>query len=534
MLADRIEYIAHQLTLSTGRTRVIYTLGLGALAALAQAPFHFFPAMIIAFTGFVWVLDGAVSEQANRSNMRTAFGLGWWFGFGYFLVGLYWVGNAFLVEAQEFGILMPFGVAGLCAGLALFWGFGAAFARFFWTSHGTRVIALAVGFALVEYLRGHVLTGFPWNALGYGLAFTDIINQGFSIIGLWGYTFLAVFIAAIPALCIDDSYIGLRRTLYTCAVLCVAGLAGFGIFRLYGGEARPAQEAAGITVRIVQPNIDQGLIQRGSADDRMVQFQTLMDLSTGTGQPQSAAPSLILWPETAYPYLWESQPDKLGQIQAMLQGSSTLITGVHRVESGGPTGRMVYNSLYGLDSKGRIATVYDKVHLVPFGEYLPFQAMLESIGLEQITRQHGGFAAGKTRAPLHIPGLPSFLPLICYEIIFPSQLQLGDERPQFLLNITNDGWFGHSSGPYQHLHQARMRAIEEGLPILRAANTGISAIIDSHGKSVQFLPLGKRGSIEGNLPQVIESTLYSQFRDIPFLVVILCSILMITISKKYK
>ncbi len=536
MLLSRIDTIAQYLILSFGWGRLALACLLGAIAALAQAPFHLFPAMIVAFSGLVWILDGAVSDQIGRSNTKTAFGIGWAFGLGYFLAGLYWIGYAFLVEAQDFAILMPFAVLGLCGGLAIFFGAATVCARWFWSSSGTRIISLALFFTAFEWLRGNILTGFPWNALGYGLAFNDTFSQGTSLIGIWGYTFVALLLATIPAIVLDRHYKAFNWVLYCTAIALVAALTLYGYARLNTSltEAETSTQHIRPTVRIVQPNIDQKTIQRGNTNDKALQFQALMALSLANPTPNAAPPALIVWPETAYPYLWEHHPELLADIKTMQQNTSVLVTGVHRKEQGGAAGVKYYNSLYALDPQGRIHSVYDKIHLVPFGEYLPFQDVLESLGIEQLTRLLGGFSVGKQREPLSIAGLPSFTPLICYEAIFPDEILAGQKRPDYLLHITNDGWFGASTGPHQHLHQTKIRAIEHGLPIIRAANTGISAIIDPYGRTIASLALNRHGVVEGTIPNPIDAPPYTQLDELLFYAAMLLGLVIALIGKRYK
>ena len=230
----------------------------------------------------------------------------------------------------------------------------------------------------------------------------------------------------------------------------------------------------------------------------MSHYLELSDRSTG---PQSAGvrdATHLIWPESAFPFLLTREPDALAQIAALLPEGTVLITGAVRAPEL-PPGQKVeraYNSIYVIDHDGSILSVYDKIHLVPFGEYLPFQDFLERLGLMQLTKLPGGFIAGDRRRAMEVPRAPRMLPFLCYEIIFPGEAMPGSERPGWMINLTNDGWFGISSGPYQHLQQARVRAIEQGLPLVRAANTGISAVIDPLGRIIKSLPLGAEGVMD--------------------------------------
>jgi apolipoprotein N-acyltransferase len=234
--------------------------------------------------------------------------------------------------------------------------------------------------------------------------------------------------------------------------------------------------------------------------------------------PQSAGvrdATHLIWPESAFPFFLTREPDALVRIADLLPNGTVLITGAVRAPATSATGPVsrAYNSVYVIDDKGAILSVYDKVHLVPFGEYLPFQSRLEQLGLQQLTKVQGGFIEGTRRRAIDVPRAPRMLPLVCYEIIFPGEAVPAGERPGWLVNVTNDGWFGMSPGPYQHLQQARVRAIEQGLPLVRAANTGVSAVVDPLGRIVHSLPLGTEGVIDSSLPQALAPTLYVRAGD---------------------
>ena len=347
-----------------------------------------------------------------------------------------------------------------------------------------RILALAVTLTAVEWLRGHVLTGFPWNTFGYALTSPLALAQAASVIGIWGLTFIAVVVFASPATLTDDRaetrWAWLPLAL---AVAILAGLGGFGAMRL---ARTPTRLVDGVHLRIMQPNLQQDVRFNYAAKQQVMdRYIALSDRASG---PQSLGvrdATHLIWPESAFPFFLAREPDALAQITRLLQSGTVLITGAVRaaepVNSAEPA---VYNSIYVIDHNGSIVSLYDKVHLVPFGEYLPFQRFLESLGLQQLTKQRGSFLAGDRRRLLTVPGAPLALPLICYEIIFPGAVMPKGRRPDWIINVTNDGWFGISSGPYQHFQQARVRAIEEGLPLVRAANTGISAVVDPLGRII--------------------------------------------------
>ncbi|MCB1435581.1 MAG: apolipoprotein N-acyltransferase [Rhodobiaceae bacterium] len=503
--------LARWIIVQWGWRRWAIAFGAGAVSVLALAPFHFGPVLWLTLPVLVWLLDGTGSGQGSRfalaQRLAGAAATGWVFGFGYFLAGLYWIGYAFLVEADVFGWLLPFAVALLPAGLALFTAAGCALAMAVWSSGPGRIFALASGLTLSEWLRGHLFTGFPWNPVGQGLAFIEPAMQGAALVGVWGLTFLAVLIFCAPALLADDGGRAERILAPLAGLLALAALIGGGMWRMPPG---PAEEIAHARLRIVQPNIPQALKWR--SDNRSRIFADYLQLSDAATSPETsgiADVTHLIWPESALPFVLAESGDALATIAAVLPDDTVLVTGA--IRRGGPGGTQAFNSIHVVDGKGAITATYDKVHLVPFGEYLPFQHLLERLGLQQLTQMQGGFEAGERREALDLPGLPPAAPLICYEIIFPDEVIDRDRRPGWMLNLTNDGWFGDSSGPRQHLHQARLRAIEEGLPVVRAANTGISAVIDPYGRIVQSLPLNRAGVIDSGLPAALPPTLYARY-----------------------
>jgi apolipoprotein N-acyltransferase len=502
---------AHSIVLAWGWRRALIAFLAGAVSTLAMAPTNLWPLLFLTFPVLVWLIDGSGS---GRAGIVAAAAAGWCFGFGYFLAGLYWVGNAFLVDAKIFGWLLPIAVTVLPAGLALFTGLAVSLARLVWTRGPIRVVALAVALTAAEWLRGHVLTGFPWNSFGYALTGPLVLAQSASLVGLWGLTFIATAVFASPAVLGDDRADTKRRWLPpVLAVVVLAALAGYGAIRLW---TTPTAYVDAVRLRIMQPNLQQDQKFNYSMRQQvMSRYLALSDRLTG---PQSAGMrdvTHLIWPESAFPFFLAREADALAQIAALLPEGTVLITGAAREAELLPNVRKhrFYNSIYVIDHDGSILTVYDKVHLVPFGEFLPFQDLLESLGLRQLTKVQGGFLAGDRRRPLPVPRAPQFLPLICYEIIFPGQAVPRSERPDWLLNVTNDGWFGRTAGPYQHLQQSRVRAIEEGLPLVRAANTGISAVIDPLGRTIGALPLGSEGVLDALLPRPIGPTPYVRVGD---------------------
>ena len=520
-----MQAVIRSLVLADGWWRLLIAMLAGALAALALAPLNLFFVMFISVPVLILLLDGAVgaSRSGKVRRFRPAFGVGWAWGFGYFAAGLWWTGAALLVDGDRFAVFLPLAVAALPAGLAIFIGLATGIARMLWPSGWRRIVALAIALALADYARGHVLTGFPWNLFGHTLGVDPILMQGASVVGVYGLGFLAILIYGAPAALMAGSRGG--PTYVSTMLALLVGLVGFGVWRLSGDG--PGTHAD-IQLRIMQPRL--GQLERFEPEVRAGILQRYFAHSSGATRPRadpSAAatpPSvegieLLIWPESAVPYLLADQPGALPAIAEFLPPGTTLVTGGDRAEppAAGETRRRYYNSLYAIADDGQIAATYDKVHLVPFGEYLPFQPLLESWGLRQITGQIGGFSSGQGLMTLSVPGLPSFAPLICYEVIFPAKAVAPDQRPQWIVNVTNDMWFGVTSGPHQHLAQTRMRAVEEGLPIVRAANSGISAVIDAHGRIVASLPLDSVGILDADLPRALPPTLMAQWGDWGFL-----------------
>ncbi len=522
-LGTALTRLSNAVVRASGWRRALIAFVAGAASTLALAPFHAWPVMFLTFPVLVWLIDGTRTARLRR--VLSAAAVGWWFGFGYFLAGLYWIGIAFLVDAKTFAWLMPFAVMGLPAGLALLTAMGTALAALIWTPGATRVLSLAAALTIAEWLRGHALSGFPWNAFGYALTSPLALAQGASLVGLWGLTFLAVAAFASPAVLADTAAATRRPWLpLALAVSALAGLALYGTVRLVD---TPTSFVEGVRLRIMQPNVPQDTKFKYSAKQQvMSHYLTLSDRATGPNNRGVRDVTHLIWPESAFPFLLTREPDAMAQIADLLPPGTVLITGAARAEPAAGAERPLhaYNSIYVIDHDGSILGVYDKVHLVPFGEYLPFQRLLEGLGLRQLTKVQGGFQPGSRRRLLAVPRLPPGVPLICYEIIFPGQAVPAGERPAWLLNLTNDGWFGNSTGPHQHFQQARVRAIEEGLPLVRAANTGISAVVDPVGRIVASLPLGAEAVLDSPLPQRLQGTLYTRAGDGMALLLVACAL----------
>ncbi len=517
--------IAHAIVLAYGWRRAGIAFAAGIISALALAPFNAWPVLFVTFPVLVWLVDGSTSGR--WSGAWSAAIAGWCFGFGYFLAGLYWVGYAFLVDAETFGWLLPIAVAGLPAYLAIYPALGLAAARLIWVRGPARILALAVALTAAEWLRGHLLSGFPWNTFGQALGKPLALAQAISLVGLWGLTFIAVAVFASPAVIADDAKDTPHRyRAPIIALVLLAALAGYGVARLV---MHPTTYVSGVKLRIMQPALQQDQKFNYAARDQiMARYLDLSDRATGPESRGVRDVTHLIWPESAFPFFLTREPGALAQIAALLKPGTELITGAVRAAPEASAEQLrAYNSVYVIDPDGSVRGIYDKVHLVPFGEYLPFQTLLEKIGLQQLTKVAGGFLSGGRRRAMDVPGAPKMLSLICYEAIFPATAVPSGERPGWLVNVTNDGWFGNSTGPYQHFEQARLLAIAEGLPLVRAANTGISAVIDPVGRVIKSLPLGAEGVLDAPLPEAIAPTVFVSVGDYVVLLLLVASLVVI-------
>jgi len=484
-----MERLAGRIILLWGWRRLAVAFAAGALLVLTQAPYDFFAAGFVAFPVLVWLLDGATAEVSSNPlrRLKPAFAIGWWFGFGYFLAGLWWIGGALLIEAESFAWALPFAVLGIPLLLAFFYGFATAGARIFWGNDICRIAALAFGFGLVEWLRAVLFTGFPWNPVGLAAMPTPLLMQSVAVTSVTGMNALAVFVFAMPALLAGRRNLRLGLIL---ALVLIAAHVGFGYVRL---NAPPEASTETLAVRIVQPSIDLSEKWDDSVRDRV--FQTTMDLSGRPTEAGKPAPRLILWPETAVPFFFTERPDALAAIGEMLQPGQMLVTGAVREEASG-SAPLYYNSVIAIDHSGEIVDAVDKVHLVPFGEYIPFADVAARLGIGQLVAGPMNFVAGNTRHPLQLPGGILTAPFICYEIIFPEMVAVDAASTRLIVNVTNDAWFGDTPGPYQHFRQAQVRAVENGVAVLRAANNGISGVVDARGRIVDALALNVRDSLD--------------------------------------
>lgn len=491
-----MERLAGRIILLWGWRRSLVAFLAGAFAVLAHAPYDFFAACFVSFPVLVWLIDGTAqgSQMPLLGRLLPAFSLGWWFGFGYFLAGLWWIGGAVLVEADSFAWALPFAVLGVPILLAFFYGFACAAASLLWSGGIGRIAALAFGFGLAEWLRMFLFTGFPWNAIGYAAMPTPLLMQSVGITGMVGMNVLAVFVFAMPALLATRRHAVAGLVL---AIMLAALHVGYGYYRL---SVPSVSDGRTLSVRIVQPSIDLTEKWDDSARERI--FRTMLDLSSQPTASAAPKPQVILWPETSVPFFFTDRPDALAALGEMLEPGQMLVAGAMREEGASTAAGQprYYNSVVAINEAGEIVDAVDKVHLVPFGEYIPFSDLLSRLGLDQFVAGPMNLAPGIERHAITVaPGIRA-LPFICYEIIFPDIVAVDVASADIIVNVTNDAWFGDTPGPYQHFRQAQLRAVETGSPLVRAANTGISGVVDKRGRIVDALSINARGVIDAIIP----------------------------------
>ncbi len=467
----------------------------GAVSTLAMPPAHVAPVLFFTLPILLLLVEAS-------GTWRRALHLGWWFGAGYFATGLYWIGNALEIVG-----VMPVLAAPLPLAAAVYIGAACAVYRLCHATGAYRIVVFASLWVGFEWLRGHLFTGFPWNLLGYSWGFSDAISQFAAFAGAYGLSFVTVLAALTPALLVGrplGTLAGWRPVLLAVSGLACLWLAG----QVRLSEANDAV-VEGVKLRIVQANIDQR--DKWRADQLVENFVTHMTMSE---QPGSDTVNVFIWPETAMPYFLEERPAHTVTIGRLAPQNGVVLTGSLRRDLGPDGAPRYYNSLVAIAPNGMILGAYDKVHLVPFGEYVPMRWLFARLGVEKLVEGAGDFSPGAGLKTLHLtPLVPPVAPLICYEGIFPRASVVRGERPGWLLNVTNDAWYGKTAGPYQHFAITRFRAIEEGLPIIRAAGSGISGIVDAYGRVVAKLGLGKKGILDGRLPAAISPTIYARFGD---------------------
>lgn len=472
--------------------KAFWAFAAGAVMVAAMPPWCIWPVLFIGLSAFYLLLS-------TVKTVRAAFGFGWLFGFGYFVAGLSWIGNALLVEGNEFAIFWPLAVAGLPVLLALFTASAAAFSvRLVPLNSFAGYLFFCGSLMIFEWLRGHAFTGFPWNLYGYAWAETLPMAQLASIGGIYWLSLATCLWATLPGFLLVWRH---RRALKLfLVILLMADMGGAYLWGAHRLEAHPPAFHDNILVKVVQPHIPQA--DKWNPAKRAENFEKLLSLS-GPGTANAFAHTLVIWPETAITSHALQDSTARNAIKAVLRGYENnvyLLTGIMRVEAGDGDKRKYYNSLATYDRQLEPVHIYDKSHLVPFGEYIPFQRY---IPLEPVVKFSGlEKGAGPQTLPLPGPDI-TFSPLVCYEIIFSGAITATQNRPDFIVNVTNDAWYGDSGGPRQHFVMAQFRAIEEGIPVIRSANTGVSGIIDPAGRIIARIRLGEYAQNSVKLPKTL-------------------------------
>ena len=488
--------LAAALRARRGWPRAATALLAGALAALAFPPFDAVPVLWLSFPTLIFLLQGT-------QNLCEAFLTGWCFAFGFGVLSFYWIAGALFVDIGHFWWVLPFAVAGLPAVLAVYYGLAAALARKIGLGGIAGAVTLALFWFLADYARGHLFTGCPWDIFGYVWADFLPALQITSIAGIYGLTLLTLVIVCLPA-CLADNTWRARYAVGSSLIFLVLLL----VWGTWRAEASPASYFPDVRLRLVQPATNQRL--KWQTERREVNFQHILQLSAA---PAEKPVTDIIWPETAATFYLTEDSVHRNEIAALVPSAGAVITGVIRRAQDEFGLIHYYNSLIAIDGRGRVIAGYDKFHLVPFGEYVPFRKYLP---MRALTALGVDFSTGDGLRTLRMLGLPAFSPLICYEAIFPGEVADHSDLPQFLLNLTNDGWYAHTTGPYQHFAIARVRAIEEGLPLVRAANRGVNAVIDPYGRIEAKLGWEKEGFIDSDLPKPLASpTIFSRIGDQP-------------------
>lgn len=525
-------WLAETAMLSYGWRRALLLVLAGALAGLSVPPLFILPALFVAMPIWVWCLDGAERQTGWRRWFGAAFQIGFAFGLGYFLVAIHWLGAAFFVDGGWVLVAMPFAILALAAVLAVFWGLASAWAFLFWGQGPTRIIALAASLTLMEFARGFIFTGFPFDLLGYALTANPQMMQLASIIGIYGLTAIAALIALLPALIWPADDRGLTRRLvpFFAIIVILTGQIAYGEYRL---RVTQIEERTDLKLRLVQPAISQA--QKWQTDSRDFIMERLISLSEteiGPNEDGILGVSQVIWPESAMPFFLIEEPDELARISRMLPLGKHLVTGAPRREFSAGTESAAFNSVMVINPDGEVISSYDKTHLVPFGEYLPFADLFARIGIKQFVPGNEGWDKGDSRRTLSAPGNPAFLPLVCYEVIFSGALGAALDDAEYILNLTNDGWFDGSMGLRQHFHHARLRAVEEGISLVRVANTGITALVDPLGQVRASTRPGEVAVLDVSPPRRLESTPFQSLQHWPTLLVLLLTFVGLTLAKR--
>lgn len=503
---------------------------LGCLGALGFPSFSLFPLLFLSLSGFWLVLTSFASEHPGRSFLA-----GYAFGFGYFLVGLWWVGNALLIDGNVFKWAWPLAVCGLPTILAPFPMVAAGVSRLVAKGRSLCSFLFFIGvMAFSEWARGHVFTGFPWNLYGMTWTFSLSMLQILSVGGIYLLSLLTLFWFTAPAFSVfGESPRKTRQSVAGIALVSWAAVYGFGTWRL---ATHPTEYNTSFILQVVQPNIPQG--EKWDGEKRWDNYLKTLHLSRPVANSpfsaQTRATRLIVLPETAFGYRELEDPSArqlLRDTLGLFSQPTYVLTGALLVDKDEKNKVRYHNSLLVLDQKTRMLRTFDKFHLVPFGEYIPFQSYIPIAPIVQFS----GFVEGPGPQTLVVDTIPPFSPLVCYEVIFPGEVTSRDKKSQWIVNVTNDAWYGVSPGPFQHFGQTVYRAIEEGIPLVRSTNTGISAVLDPYGRSLTQSTLYEDSVLESYLPSPISpSPPYTFFHDALFLMVVIACTIPVFLAIRYK
>jgi apolipoprotein N-acyltransferase len=508
-----IERLATFLGQLQGKKAYCAAFLLGVAYTAAFPPFWVLPLAIFAFSGLLWML-----QESAHSN-KQLFAIGWWFGFGHHTTGLYWICIALGIDGGAFWWMMPFALCLLPAYLSLYIGAIGVLLRK-WQLVPARQLALfAVLWVVMEWLRAHLIYGFPWNIAGYAWTISDATLQASSVLGVYGMSLWLVLFCSAFSLLASWSYKSSRQV-FTVILLLSIAVVGWGQWRVHTAESRIDAAAPLVNVRLVQASVEQSL--KWDPKHQLEALESHVNMSMAPAET-GFMPDYIIWPETAMPYTLREGSRWLPVLAGMASEGGGVVTGAIR-HNGDEANWQVWNSLQVVSPQGNVSESYDKHILVPFGEFIPFRSILP---IEKITHGATDFSAGAGAALMSLSPELSVQPLICYEAIFPEyRTDARNARPHWLLNVTNDAWFGVSTGPYQHLHMARTRAVEQGIPLVRVANTGVSAVFDAYGRMQGSIPLGEKDILDSTLPKrIIAPTWYSVYGEATL--VMLCYLLFI-------
>jgi apolipoprotein N-acyltransferase len=508
----------------TGWRQTVSSILLGMIAATALPPWYFMPGLF-SFAAF------ALQLNKCKRPINAAY-TAWLFGFGFHLLGIHWIANAFLIDGEKFAFLIPFVVIGLPAILAIFPAITMAILPLISRSPGINAISITFLWSISEYLRGHLFTGFPWNLAAYTISFSENLVQVAAFVGAYGLSFLVVFVAVAPSILLikRSSWTQFSTTTFLLSCLIPVILWFGGLARISSADQTVDQS---VLIRIVQANIPQR--DKWKSELRFKHISKYLDLSNFPSKLTKFSippkkPDIIIWPETAVPDFLSKNNSLRNFLGSSLSKGSILITGAPSLSINQP--KQLYNSLFIISKSGEIKGRYDKVHLVPFGEYVPFKDWLP---FSKVVDGLADFHPGTRPNLINVPFIGIVSPLICYEVIFPGSVirNISKTRPKLLINLTNDAWFGKSSGPFQHLAIAKMRAIEEGIPLVRAANMGISGFYDAYGRNMGEISLNDEGVLDRHLfKPIASSTIYGKFGDTLYFCMMFVCIVVIFFPKR--